>query len=61
MQLFLKIVDNPALTQGVLYFLKKRISKTTAVAGPEEAAVVKWGTPVAIDALKAAAVAQATG
>ena len=60
MEVFLRINDLPALTRGVLYFLKKYVKDTDIAGGAAETEVVQWGVRVALDALKTAAVAQAT-
>lgn len=61
LEIFLRINDLPALTRGVLYFLKKHIKNTDIAGGAAETEIVQWGLRVALDALKTAAVAQATG
>jgi len=61
MEVFLRINDVPALTRGVLYFLKKHVKNTDIAGGAAETEIVQWGVRVALDALKTAAVAQATG
>ncbi|KAF8424137.1 hypothetical protein EV426DRAFT_707889 [Tirmania nivea] len=61
MEVFLRIKDLPSLAQGVLYFLKKYVKNTDIAVGAAETEIVQWGVRVALDALKAAAVAQATG
>lgn len=60
-EIFRKTNENPELTQGILYFIKKRLRNTDIAGGVAETDLVKWGSRVASDVLKAAAVAQATG
>jgi len=60
MEVFLSINDLPALTRGVLYFLKKHVRNTDIAGGAAETETVQWGVRVALDALKAAVVSQAT-
>ncbi|RPB21465.1 hypothetical protein L211DRAFT_437067 [Terfezia boudieri ATCC MYA-4762] len=61
MEVFLRINDVPALTRGLLYFLKRYVKNTDIAGGAAETEVVQWGVRVALDALKSAVVAQATG
>lgn len=58
---FLKVNNHSTLTHGILYFLKKHVKNTDIAGGVAETETVRWGARVAVDALRAATVAQATG
>ncbi|KAF8468783.1 hypothetical protein BDZ91DRAFT_721111 [Kalaharituber pfeilii] len=61
MEIFLQTKDNPELTRGMLYFIKKHVRNSDIAGGAAERDVIKWGARVACDALKTAAVAQVIG
>ena len=58
---FVKVNNHPALTHGILYFLKKYVKNTDIAGGVAETETVRWGVRVAVDTLMATTVAQATG
>ncbi|PLB45781.1 hypothetical protein P170DRAFT_458039 [Aspergillus steynii IBT 23096] len=54
MEIFLRTRDTPQVIKGLMYFLRKVVSKSDIVSEKEQK-VVRWGCKVAVDALKVAA------
>lgn len=53
MQIFVRVQEAPHIAKGLIFFLRKVVSKTDIVASEKEQKVVRWGCNVAVDALKA--------
>ncbi|PYH97093.1 hypothetical protein BO71DRAFT_448226 [Aspergillus ellipticus CBS 707.79] len=51
MEIFLRARETPQIAKGLIFFLRKVVSKTDVVSG-KEAKLVKWGCRVSVDALK---------
>lgn len=54
MEIFLRTRDTPQVIKGLMYFLRKVVSKSDIVSEKDQK-VVRWGCKVAVDALKVAA------
>lgn len=52
MQIFLRVQDTPQIAKGLIFFIRKVVTKSDIVAEKDEK-LVRWGCNVAVDALKA--------
>ncbi|KAF7125633.1 hypothetical protein CNMCM5793_001872 [Aspergillus hiratsukae] len=55
MEIFLRTRDTPQVVKGLIYFIRKVVSKTDIVESEREQKLVRWGCRVAVDALKVVA------
>ncbi|RHZ54829.1 hypothetical protein CDV55_104942 [Aspergillus turcosus] len=55
MEIFLRTQDTPQVVKGLIYFIRKVVSKTDIVESEREQKLVRWGCRVAVDALKVVA------
>ncbi|KAJ6114776.1 hypothetical protein N7486_000554 [Penicillium sp. IBT 16267x] len=53
MQIFMRVQETPHVAKGLIFFIRKVVSKTDLLAEEKEQKVVRWGCNVAVDALKA--------
>lgn len=53
MQIFLRVQDTPHIAKGLIYFLRKVVSKSDIPATEQEQKLIRWGCNVSVDALKA--------
>ncbi|OGM41185.1 nuclear protein (Sgd1) [Aspergillus bombycis] len=51
MEIFIHTRETPQIVKGLIFFLRKVVSKSDVVSGKEQK-LVKWGCNVAVDALK---------
>ncbi|PGH04115.1 hypothetical protein AJ80_08577 [Polytolypa hystricis UAMH7299] len=49
---FMRARETPQVTRGLIYFIRKVVSKSDVVASKREKVVVKWGCKVAVDTLR---------
>ncbi|KAH8423373.1 MIF4G domain-containing protein [Aspergillus melleus] len=54
MEIFMRTRDTPQVVKGLMYFIRKVVSKSDIVSEKEQK-VVRWGCKVAVDALKVVA------
>ncbi|KAI9037274.1 MIF4G domain-containing protein [Aspergillus affinis] len=54
MEIFVRTRDTPQVVKGLMYFIRKVVSKSDIVSEKEQK-VVRWGCKVAVDALKVVA------
>lgn len=51
--------SNPEMVKGLLYFLKRTVSKSDVAGTQADRETVKWGCRVARDALKSISISEA--
>ncbi|KAJ5918197.1 hypothetical protein N7454_010572 [Penicillium verhagenii] len=52
MQIFMRVQDTPHVAKGLMFFIRKVVSKTDILSSEKEQKEVRWGCNVAVDALK---------
>ncbi|RLL95459.1 hypothetical protein CFD26_100943 [Aspergillus turcosus] len=55
MEIFLRTQDTPQVVKGLIFFIRKVVSKTDIVESEREQKLVRWGCRVAVDALNVVA------
>lgn len=53
MQIFMRVQETPHVAKGLIFFIRKVVSKTDLLADEKEQKMIRWGCNVAVDALKA--------
>lgn len=55
----MQAASNPEMVKGLLYFLKRTVSKSDVASTPADQETVKWGCRVARNALKSISISEA--
>ncbi|KAJ5623149.1 hypothetical protein N7490_011754 [Penicillium lividum] len=53
MQICMRVQDTPHVAKGLIFFIRKVVSKTDILDSEKDQKLVRWGCNVAVDALKA--------
>ncbi|KAJ5288978.1 hypothetical protein N7478_002008 [Penicillium angulare] len=53
MKIFMRVQETPHIAKGIIFFLRKEVSKSDLLESESDQKMIRWGCNVAIDALKA--------